>query len=62
MAALTRPHWDRVTPSLRQVLTGIGQFPFMRRFYLAGGTAATLQLGHRVSVDLDFFSATDELG
>jgi hypothetical protein len=25
------------------------------RFYLAGGTALALQLGHRVSVDLDFF-------
>lgn len=28
-------------------------------FYLAGGTAAALQLGHRVSVDLDFFSGED---
>lgn len=27
-----------------------------RGFYLAGGTAAALQLGHRQSVDLDFFS------
>ena len=26
------------------------------RFYLAGGTALTLQLGHRKSEDLDFFS------
>ncbi|MEW6683128.1 MAG: nucleotidyl transferase AbiEii/AbiGii toxin family protein [Nitrospirota bacterium] len=26
-------------------------------FYLAGGTAVALQLGHRVSDDLDFFSA-----
>lgn len=25
-------------------------------FYLAGGTALALQLGHRISVDLDFFS------
>lgn len=25
-------------------------------FYLAGGTAAALQLGHRISIDLDFFS------
>ncbi len=28
-------------------------------FYLAGGTAAALQLGHRESVDLDFFSEQD---
>ena len=24
-------------------------------FYLAGGTALALQIGHRVSVDFDFF-------
>jgi len=28
-------------------------------FYLAGGTGLALQLGHRVSEDLDFFSAAD---
>lgn len=25
-------------------------------FYLAGGTALALELGHRISIDLDFFS------
>ena len=29
-----------------------------KRFYLAGGTALALQLGHRRSDDLDFFSPT----
>lgn len=28
-------------------------------FYLAGGTALALRLGHRVSVDLDFFAASE---
>ncbi|MFW5703155.1 MAG: nucleotidyl transferase AbiEii/AbiGii toxin family protein [Candidatus Dojkabacteria bacterium] len=28
----------------------------LQEFYLAGGTAAALQLGHRISVDLDFFT------
>ena len=28
-------------------------------FYLAGGTALSLQLGHRKSIDLDFFSMSD---
>jgi hypothetical protein len=28
----------------------------MKGFYLAGGTAIALHLGHRQSVDLDFFS------
>ncbi len=29
---------------------------FMKIFYLAGGTACALHLGHRISNDLDFFS------
>lgn len=33
-------------------------FPWLQdsRWYLAGGTALALQVGHRVSVDLDFFT------
>lgn len=61
MAALTNPHWETVSPILREILQTVGQFRFARRFYLAGGTALTLQLGHRYSVDLDFFSAKDDL-
>lgn len=30
--------------------------PFLESFYLSGGTALSLQLGHRESEDLDFFS------
>ncbi len=33
--------------------------PFLEQFYLSGGTALSLQLGHRESEDLDFFSETD---
>ncbi len=32
---------------------------FKKDFYLAGGTALALQLGHRDSVDFDFFSPKD---
>lgn len=32
---------------------------FIAHFYLAGGTACALHLGHRTSDDLDFFSAQD---
>jgi predicted nucleotidyltransferase component of viral defense system len=46
---------------MREVLEFIGTQPFANRFYLAGGTALALQLGHRISIDLDFFSETDEL-
>ena len=54
-------YWEMVTPLMRQVLRTIGQSSLCPRFYLAGGTALALQLGHRRSVDLDFFSATDEV-
>ena len=33
----------------------------MNQFYLAGGTALALQLGHRLSVDLDFFSPSEDI-
>ncbi|GAB4537485.1 MAG: hypothetical protein Fur0018_28170 [Anaerolineales bacterium] len=31
------------------------------RFYLAGGTALALQIGHRRSVELDFFTPTEDV-
>ncbi len=61
MATLNQPHWDKIPSLLREILLEIGRHPFVNRFYLSGGTALALQLGHRVSVDLDFFSTTDEL-
>jgi hypothetical protein len=61
MAALTTPHWETVPPALQEILRSVGQYPFAQRFYLAGGTALALQLGHRYSIDLDFFSAVDDL-
>jgi hypothetical protein len=32
---------------------------FMSRFYLAGGTGLALQIGHRDSIDFDFFTMED---
>jgi hypothetical protein len=61
MAVLEPVHWAVVTPTMRELLRFIGRRPFAERFYLAGGTALALRLGHRLSVDLDFFSATDEV-
>lgn len=61
MAVLAQPHWQTVDARLRALLVLIGQQPVARSFYLAGGTALALQLGHRRSIDLDFFSAEDEL-
>jgi hypothetical protein len=61
MALLTSVHWETATPAMRQVLRFVGTRPFAARFYLAGGTALALRLGHRRSVDLDFFSQHDEV-
>jgi len=55
-------YWEAITDPMRQVLHLLGQSELVPRFYLAGGTALALQLGHRRSVDLDFFSETDEVG
>lgn len=46
--------------SARQLLTRLGQEPLIRSFYLAGGSAVALYLGHRISVDLDFFTHQDD--
>ena len=46
---------------MRTLLAWIGRQAFATRFYLAGGTALVLRTGHRRSVDLDFFSETDEI-
>ena len=40
----------------RQSLAVLGESRILQDAYLAGGTALALQLGHRVSVDLDFFT------
>ena len=61
MAALAQPHWEAVTPETRRLLTVVGQLPMVRQFYLGGGTALALRLGHRISQDLDLFANIDTL-
>ncbi len=53
--------WKTVTDDMRLVLSGFAKTEIGSRFYLAGGTALSLQLGHRLSVDLDFFSPTEDI-
>ena len=62
MAALINPHWNTITAGMRDLLQNLASQPFIHSFYLAGGTALALQIGHRRSVDLDFFSETNEVG
>jgi hypothetical protein len=61
MAALATPHWEAVTPEARDLLAVLGQLPLLHPFYLAGGTALALRLGHRISQDLDLFANIETL-
>ena len=40
----------------KDILALLGRSGILQEAYLAGGTAAALQLGHRISVDFDFFT------
>lgn len=53
--------WNTVTADMRRVLAGFANTEIGSRFYLAGGTALSLQLGHRLSIDLDFFTPTEDI-
>lgn len=44
-----------VLPATLELLKNIMAKPALSGFYLAGGTSLALQIGHRLSVDLDFF-------
>jgi predicted nucleotidyltransferase component of viral defense system len=48
-------HHESVTPTTYQLLKFICSLEELQDFSLAGGTALALQIGHRISVDLDFF-------
>jgi len=61
MAALDPPHLEAVPPTVQAVLGTLAKLPLLRDFYLAGGTALALRLGHRLSRDLDLFAAIDSL-
>jgi len=48
-------HPEILSPKQRKTLRLLGPEVTARGFYLAGGTALALQLGHRRSVDFDWF-------
>jgi predicted nucleotidyltransferase component of viral defense system len=53
---LHSPHWEALTDKTLQAFRLVAKLNLIQRFYLAGGTGLALHLGHRFSVDLDFFS------
>lgn len=58
---MTELFWNTITENMKFVLNGFSQSEIGKHFYLAGGTALALQLGHRRSVDLDLFSPTEDI-
>lgn len=43
-------------PDTVRAIQLVSEAPIIKKAYLAGGTALALHLGHRISVDLDFFT------
>lgn len=50
--------WSALPPAVATAFRAVSAALPGWGFYLAGGTALALRLGHRLSVDLDLFSAT----
>ncbi|MDI9337540.1 MAG: nucleotidyl transferase AbiEii/AbiGii toxin family protein [Alphaproteobacteria bacterium] len=45
-----------IEPNTYQLLLQLNKEEYLKDFYLVGGTALTLQIEHRFSLDLDFFN------
>ncbi len=48
-----------ISPKTKKALAILGESGILKESYLAGGTALCLQLGHRISFDLDFFTGKE---
>ena len=49
-------HYETISPNLLSVLKKIQSLPELSAFRLVGGTSLALQIGHRISVDIDLFT------
>ncbi len=49
-------HLNTIDPALYKVLQDLCRLPELSNFALVGGTSLSLQIGHRKSDDLDFFT------
>ena len=52
-------HHETIAPATRELLNKLMSDDRLQDFVLVGGTSLALQLGHRLSVDLDLFTDTD---
>ena len=49
-------HWNTVSPLLKQSLEQLMRCDELADFRLVGGTSLSLQIGHRISIDIDMFT------
>ncbi len=49
-------YWNTVSADLKEILLVLMKNPVLGSFRLIGGTALSLHLGHRMSVDIDLFT------
>lgn len=52
-------HWEALSEETKKSFSLLEKMALVGQFYLAGGTALALQLGHRISLDLDFFDKNE---
>lgn len=52
-------HWNTVSSLLEEILKDFMEDEIFLPFRLVGGTALSLQIGHRMSVDIDLFTEAD---
>lgn len=52
-------HFETVSPILRDSLLKLMTSPVFEDYVLVGGTSLSLQLGHRISLDIDLFTAIE---
>ena len=50
-------YYETLGPDTLRLLENLQSLPFLEQARLVGGTALALQIGHRKSVDLDFFGS-----
>ena len=52
-------YYETIEPQALELLKKLQEIPSLRKTRLVGGTSLALQIGHRKSVDLDFFGEVD---
>lgn len=52
-------YYSSVSPYLKSVLKIVMDSDILKPFRLVGGTSLSLQLGHRISIDIDLFTDSD---